>query len=239
MQRVYRAGRTYDGCPAIYAILRDAHRRVPRELDLCVRGPFLFKPDRETITNRPRAEAYIAAELEWYLTMDRSLERLKELYGSIPEAWTKVADKDLCVDSNYGRRIFHQDFGFQFAQCVEELCGDRNSRRGIMMYSGHDFYETGIDYTCTQHVHVYYAGDDCFVYQTHMRSQDAVFGYPNDMAWHHYVMERLRSHLAEAYPHCYIAPVCVVDTFQLASKFRRFVEQDELGASGLNLYIGL
>lgn len=45
---------------------------------------------------------YANAEWKWYLSGDRNISKLGDLYGKIPPIWKRMADKDGNVNSNYG-----------------------------------------------------------------------------------------------------------------------------------------
>jgi len=45
---------------------------------------------------------YADAEWRWYLSGDRNISKLGDLYGKVPPIWTRMADKDGNVNSNYG-----------------------------------------------------------------------------------------------------------------------------------------
>ena len=45
---------------------------------------------------------YADAEWKWYLSGDRNVSKLGDLYGKIPPIWKRMADKDGNVNSNYG-----------------------------------------------------------------------------------------------------------------------------------------
>ena len=45
---------------------------------------------------------YAEAEWQWYLSGDRNIKKLGELYGKVPEIWKRMADKDGNVNSNDG-----------------------------------------------------------------------------------------------------------------------------------------
>ena len=67
-------------------------------------GFYLNNPSDRTIKNVERkwSADYAEAEWQWYLSGDRSIEKLGEIYGKIPEIWKQMADEDGCVNSNYG-----------------------------------------------------------------------------------------------------------------------------------------
>ena len=39
-------------------------------------------------------QKYAAAEWAWYLSGDRNISKLGELYGKVPEIWERMADED-------------------------------------------------------------------------------------------------------------------------------------------------
>ena len=45
---------------------------------------------------------YAEAEWQWYLSGDRNIKKLGELYGKVPEIWKRMADELGRVNSNYG-----------------------------------------------------------------------------------------------------------------------------------------
>ena len=45
---------------------------------------------------------YAEAEWRWYLSGDRNVSKLGELYGKVPPIWTRMADENGNVNSNYG-----------------------------------------------------------------------------------------------------------------------------------------
>ena len=45
---------------------------------------------------------YAEAEWQWYLSGDRNVSKLGELYGKVPPIWTRMADESGNVNSNYG-----------------------------------------------------------------------------------------------------------------------------------------
>ena len=47
-------------------------------------------------------QKYAAAEWAWYLSGNRNISKLGELYGKVPEIWKRMADANGNVNSNYG-----------------------------------------------------------------------------------------------------------------------------------------
>ena len=60
------------------------------------RDMMIYNGEREW--NREYAEA----EWQWYLSGDRNINKLGDIYGKIPPIWKRMADKDGNVNSNYG-----------------------------------------------------------------------------------------------------------------------------------------
>ncbi len=70
---------------------------------------FLIKDPHwcHSITNRNNVKRdfnlkYARAEWQWYLSGNRSVKKLGELYGKIPAIWKRMANDDGHVNSNYG-----------------------------------------------------------------------------------------------------------------------------------------
>ena len=64
----------------------------------------MAKPYERNITHdwRKFRQDYAFAEWEWYLSGDRNIKKLGELYGKVPEIWKHMADDHGNVISNYG-----------------------------------------------------------------------------------------------------------------------------------------
>ena len=67
-------------------------------------GFYMENPSQKIITNKERkfSEKYAESEWLWYLSGDRSVERLGAIHGKIPPIWLRMADKNGNVNSNYG-----------------------------------------------------------------------------------------------------------------------------------------
>ena len=153
-----------------------------------------FNADEPTIFGKPNTD-YIRRELEWYIGMDNNIRTMRP---PIPDIWKRIADEFGFVTSNYGQRIFHEDFGNQFYAAINELLKRHSSRRAVMVYAGHDTIVEGTqagrnDQLCTMYVSVMIR-NQLLHYNVHMRSCDAVLGYRNDIAWHHFVHDLLLIH---------------------------------------------
>ena len=67
-------------------------------------GFYITDPKDRKIINKERnwKEDYAEAEWQWYLSGDRNIKKLGDIYGKVPEIWKRMADDDGNVNSNYG-----------------------------------------------------------------------------------------------------------------------------------------
>lgn len=141
---------------------------------------------------RPRNEDYIKREIEWY--MSQSLN-VNDIEGETPLIWKQVASPNGFVNSNYGWMMFNEGNFDQYDNVKNEILRDRTSRRAIAIYTRPNMHYTqnqqGMqDFSCTSTVQYLYREGKLNAIVT-MRSNDAVFGYPNDLAWQKFVLEKL------------------------------------------------
>ena len=145
--------------------------------------------------------AYIAAELQWYEEQSLSVDRLAEIYGKRVAIWDQVADSNGFINSNYGFLIYstvRSEYS-QYNQCLWALQEDPNSRRGVMVYTRPTAYIDatrwdGNDMICTNVVH-YHIIDGMLHAVVQMRSNDAIYGFNNDIAWQQHVLNKLAGDL--------------------------------------------
>ena len=178
-------------------------------------GPLTFEANRSSLFREPNRE-YIDAEIAWYMSGDQSTDGLVHQYGHLPIVWKDVAGPTGKVVSQYGIRVFgqrsygprqrpHMVFPSQYERVIRELTHNPDSRRAMMMYAGRGtMWERtefgGDDQLCTISVQLFRSRYNGLIYHVHMRSNDAVYGYANDAAWHHYVITR---HLLHDLPSCF------------------------------------
>ena len=67
-------------------------------------GFAMHKPEMRMIPTEFRKwnHEYAEAEWQWYLTGDKNIKKLGEIYGKIPPIWKRMADDKGNVNSNYG-----------------------------------------------------------------------------------------------------------------------------------------
>jgi thymidylate synthase len=141
---------------------------------------------------RPKNEDYIKREIEWY--MSQSLN-VNDIPGETPTIWKQIASPLGYINSNYGWMLFSEGNFDQYDNVKNEILRDRTSRRALAIYTRPNMHYTQTqqgmqDFSCTSTVQYLYREGKLNAIVT-MRSNDAVFGYPNDLAWQTFVLERL------------------------------------------------
>lgn len=160
-----------------------------------------FKADEDIIFGVPNQD-YIERELAWYKSQSLKVE---DIPGGPPQIWKQVAGKTTGeINSNYGYLVWSEENGRQFDKVHFELLNNRDSRRAIMIYTRpsmhEDYCRDGMsDFICTNTVQ-YFIRDNQLRTIVSMRSNDAVFGFKNDLAWQRHVTDMLCFHLQPHYP---------------------------------------
>lgn len=163
-----------------------------------------FICDKDWIVREPNYE-YAQREIEWYKSQSLFVD---DIPGKTPVIWEQCADKDGKINSNYGWCIWSNENGNQYRSCLQALLKDIHSRQAVMLYTRpsmqKDANENGRhDFMCTYGVQCFLnektneQGDNGLElkYIVFMRSNDAVFGFNNDVLWHKYVAGQLAKDL--------------------------------------------
>ena len=120
---------------------------------------------------------YAEAEWQWYLSGDRNIAKLGELYGKVPAIWKRMADKDGNVNSNYGWQWYRND---QLRKVINNLGQNRESRQAaISIYDGKEIDKYSSDTPCTYAVQFTVLNDKLNM-SVVMRSNDLWYGFCND-----------------------------------------------------------
>jgi thymidylate synthase len=154
-----------------------------------------FIADEDWIIRKPNYD-YINREIAWYESQSRYVE---DIPGETPAIWKQVADKNGRINSNYGYLIWSEENGNQYENVKAELQKNPNSRRAVMIYnrpSMHtDYCADGMsDFICT-YANTFLIRDNKLHSHYLMRSNDAVFGFNNDVHWALHVQVMLASDL--------------------------------------------
>ena len=150
-----------------------------------------FVADEDWIIRKPNYE-YIERELQWYKSKSRFVE---DIPGDTPAIWKQVSDKNGMINSNYGNLIWSEENHFQYDNVLIELQANPNSRRAVMIYNRptmhQDYKADGMsDFICT-YANTFLIRDGKLISHYLMRSNDAVFGYDNDVHWSMHVQKQL------------------------------------------------
>ena len=120
---------------------------------------------------------YAEAEWQWYLSGDRNIKKLGELYGKIPEIWKRMADKEGYVNSNYG---YQWQRNGQLDEVIEMLKEYPKTRQAaISIYDGKENEEYDKDTPCTYAIQFTILNGHLNMCVT-MRSNDLWYGFCND-----------------------------------------------------------
>ena len=142
-------------------------------------GFYIENPLDNAIENRERKwnPVYAEAEWQWYLSGDRNIAKLGELYGKVPEIWKRMAFPNGNVNSNYGWQWRRND---QIDYVVNLLRNKPETRQAcISIYDGKEHDTFAFDTPCTYAVQFTIVNnrlDMCVV----MRSNDLWYGFCND-----------------------------------------------------------
>jgi thymidylate synthase len=147
-------------------------------------------------------------ELQWYLSKSLSVN---DIPAPIPAIWQSVASTDGYINSNYGWCIYSADNGYQYDKAVATLLSDKSSRQAVMIYnrpSMHvDSKHNGMkDFMCTNTVQLLIRNNTLY-YLVYMRSNDAVYGYKGDYAWHKHVYQQAYRDLLFNHPDLQQGPI--------------------------------
>ena len=137
-------------------------------------------------------QSYAEAEWQWYLSGDRNIKKLGELYGKVPEIWKRMADNAGNVNSNYGWQWKRNE---QLDYVVDILKHNPKTRQAaISIYDGKEIKNAHYNYAtpCTYAVQFTIVDNKLNMCVT-MRSNDLWYGFCNDQ----YCFSRLQLMIAD------------------------------------------
>ena len=145
---------------------------------------------------------YAEAEWQWYLSGDRNIKKLGELYGKVPEIWKRMADKNGNVNSNYGWQWKRTDgvpfeggtkYISQLNYVIDMLQNNPRTRQAtISIYDGKEHSKYEFDTPCTYAIQFTIVDNKLNMCVT-MRSNDLWYGFCNDQ----YCFSRLQLMIAD------------------------------------------
>ena len=142
-------------------------------------GFYIQNPLDNHITNKQRDWKldYAEAEWQWYLSGNRNIKKLGELYGKVPPIWERMADSDGNVMSNYGWQWQRNN---QIDYVVGKLREHPNTRHAaISIYDAKEFEQYRKDTPCTYAIQFTILNDKLNM-SVYMRSNDIWYGFCND-----------------------------------------------------------
>jgi len=195
-------------------VFRNANKAYEHTLDLLITegidydntkalwnvGFYIQDPLNNHITNKQRnwKLEYAEAEWQWYLSGDRNIKKLGELYGKVPPIWERMADTDGNVMSNYGWQWQRNN---QIDYVVGKLRENKTTRHAaISIYDAKEYEQYRKDTPCTYAVQFHITPvtstlglKDRLNMSVFMRSNDIWYGFCNDQ----YQFSSLQKMIAE------------------------------------------
>jgi len=142
-------------------------------------GFYITDPKDRKIYNRERKwnQEYAEAEWQWYLSGERSIRALGNIYGKVPEIWKRMADDNGNVNSNYGWQWQRNN---QIDHVVSLLKVDPKTRQAaISIYDAKEHECYTHDTPCTYAIQFTIVNGRLDMCVT-MRSNDLWYGFCND-----------------------------------------------------------
>jgi len=142
-------------------------------------GFTIENPDDNAISapERQWKAEYAEAEWQWYLSGDRSVAKLGEIYGKVPEIWKRMADYKGNVNSNYG---WQWQRNGQLDKVIDQLQNNPDTRQAaISIYDGKEIQDYSHDTPCTYAVQFTVLNNKLNM-SVVMRSNDLWYGFCND-----------------------------------------------------------
>ena len=135
---------------------------------------------------------YANSEWMWYLSGDKSLRTLEDVYGKIPSIWKKMADENNEVMSNYG---WHWYRNSQLMKVADMLKEDPTTRKAsISIYDGKEIDDYALDTPCTYAINFTIINNKLNM-TVMMRSNDLWFGFCNDQYCFSMLQEMMADYL--------------------------------------------
>lgn len=158
-------------------------------------------PTRCLYLNEARSsqKKYIAAEFLWYYTGRNDVQFISKW----AKFWETIQNPDGTANSAYGNLIFKAKnrHGFsQYQWALQSLLSDKNTRQAVMHFNEpvHQ-YANNKDFVCTMYANCHIRNNK-FYMTVFMRSNDAVWGTPTDVAFFCSLQMQMHAHLKVFYP---------------------------------------
>lgn len=148
---------------------------------------------------RGSQKKYIAAEFLWYYAGRNDVQFISKW----AKFWESIQNSDGTVNSAYGNLIFktpnHAGLT-QYQWALRSLIADKNTRQAVMHFNMpiHQ-YSGNKDFVCTMYTNCHIRDNRLYM-STFMRSNDAIWGTPTDVAFFCSLQIQMLSHLKQFYP---------------------------------------
>ena len=142
-------------------------------------GFYIENPMDNTIENKEREWnlLYAKAEWRWYLSGDRNIKKLGEIYGKVPEIWRRMSDVDGKVNSSYGWQWKRNDQIDYVIDLLQHQPDTRQAAITILDMKEHDSFT--FDTPCTYAIQFTILNNKLNM-SVVMRSNDLWYGFCND-----------------------------------------------------------
>jgi len=148
---------------------------------------------------RGSQKKYIAAEFLWYYSGRNDVKFI----ANWAKFWESIQNEDGSANSAYGNLIFkvrNQHNLSQYQWAMQSLISDPNTRQAVMHFNmpTHQ-YNGNKDFVCTMYANCHIRNNK-FYMSVYMRSNDAVWGTPTDVAFFCSLQMQMYSQLKNFYP---------------------------------------
>jgi len=142
-------------------------------------GFTILEPKARIITSTKRdwKHKYAEAEWQWYLSGNRNISKLGEIYGKTPEIWKRMANANGDVNSNYGWQWKRNN---QIDYVIDLLKRQPDTRQAVITILDMKEHDTfTFDTPCTYAIQFTIVKNKLNMCVT-MRSNDLWYGFCND-----------------------------------------------------------
>jgi|TARA_R110000851_G_scaffold31285_1_gene84737 thymidylate synthase len=142
-------------------------------------GFTILEPKARIITSAKRdwKHKYAEAEWQWYLSGNRNISKLGEIYGKTPEIWKRMANANGDVNSNYGWQWKRNN---QIDYVIDLLKRQPDTRQAVITILDMKEHDTfTFDTPCTYAIQFTIVKNRLNMCVT-MRSNDLWYGFCND-----------------------------------------------------------
>jgi thymidylate synthase len=153
---------------------REIQTRGTKTLETLHASFLIEDPTDIAIVNPARKfkTSYALAEWLWYLSCNPHVNNI----GKLASTWSRIADGNNAVESNYGCYL-----RLQWPWVLKELHDDPETRRATFVINQvHHKGANPLDYPCTHYVQ-FFLRENKLHMSVNMRSNDAVYGFCNDV----------------------------------------------------------